>query len=824
MIHAMKNTFKYIAFGIALLASPFTLNAQMGTYHREGGMATSKKVEGPEGGYYTITLESFATGKSTVTENATPVDIVLVLDVSGSMEESISTYSYSGTTRDWTYNNYGNYTRYYLHTDGNYYEVSIDNNIRGNRVSFSVDGTTWYLTAAGATRDRPNRVGNNVTFFSGTLYTRTVVSSQSKIDALKTAVQTFVNTVNHNANYDKNNKERSTVLHNRISVVKYAVNQYCKGDTGGGTTIDGQYYNDITPGNHTYHASGWNWEADYNYTEVLVDFTDVSTTDGMNQVMGQGAYEGVLDLQPGGATASDFGMTKAKYLLESVKNDDSNKVVVLFTDGSPTYSQIFDPDVADNTIEVAYSLKQDYNATVFTIGVFDDETTQIKNYMNWTSSNYPNQQRWVNNGSTTTPAENSFYQNASGANLDDIFKAVAESSSQTDATAGATTQVRDVVSNSFIMPEGNAAQITIQVSTITEDGDHWEAPVAATGVTQEIKTVTTTTGEQHKELVVSGFDYTLDDTKDASGYTTRENAGNWVGERYSDATTKFWAGKKLIISFKILANEEATGGDGTATNHPDSGIYTQKVDEEGNPVFDDKGNPVYNSDPLNRYDVPHTELPLLIKIKKDGLRKGESATFQLLRIKPLIDVVKDKDGNVIKSKVDPTKDSLAVQYNAIGKPKPGIHEFDPRPWWVDRTQPDPKPNKKDLDPNDPMDQLEGIGWEDWSKVILTNKSDADASAYVEKDLYGLDPGYVYMVIEDDWGWAYELTGTASSQTTSDYELNPFEFHNKPRTVNLNGDPIVKHAEAVTINHFNDKEGSGYREEHYKSSKTIYKSK
>ena len=454
MIHTMKKTFKYIAFGIAFLASSFALNAQdpyntKGTYNKEGGMATSKKVEGPEGGYYTITLESFATGKSTVTETATPVDIVLVLDVSGSMEDNVSIYSYDGTTRGWTYNNYGNYTRYYLHTDGKYYEVSIDHNNWGNRVSFSVDGTTWYLTAAGATTDRPDRVGNSATFFSGTLYTRSVVSTQSKIDALKTAVQTFVNTVNHNAHYDKNNKERSTVLHNRISVVKYAVNQYCKGDTAGGTTIEGQYYNDITPGNHTYYASGWGWEADYNYTEVLVGFTDVSTTDGMNQVMGNGAYEGVLDLEPGGATASDFGMTKAKYLLESVKNDDSNKVVVLFTDGSPTYGQNFDPDVAGNTIEVAHSLKQDYDATVFTIGVFDNETEQIRNYMNWTSSNYPEAEGWNDEG---TGSDQGYYQNASNANLDDIFKAVAEASSESDATAGASTEVRDVVSNSFIMP------------------------------------------------------------------------------------------------------------------------------------------------------------------------------------------------------------------------------------------------------------------------------------------------------------------------------------------------------------------------------------
>lgn len=55
----MKNTYKYIALGIALLASSLALNAQ--TYHEEGGMKTSKTVTGPVNGYYTISLESFAT-------------------------------------------------------------------------------------------------------------------------------------------------------------------------------------------------------------------------------------------------------------------------------------------------------------------------------------------------------------------------------------------------------------------------------------------------------------------------------------------------------------------------------------------------------------------------------------------------------------------------------------------------------------------------------------------------------------------------------------------------------------------------------------------
>ena len=427
--------------------------------------------------------------------------------------------------------------------------------------------------------------------------------------------------------------------------------------------------------------------------------------------------------------------------------------------------------------------------------MFDNETDQIKNYMNWVSSNYPNQQTWSDNGSTTTPTTGSYYQKSDGANLNDIFKDIASASAAADATAGASTQVRDVVSNSFILPTGDAAGITIKVADVKSDGSGWEEAVAATGVSYQVTTVTSSTGEEHQQLMVTGFDYTKADEYDEDGFTLV--AGNWVGERYRSKTDKYWAGKKLIIEFKVKANDEATGGDGTATNHPDSGIYVQEFNEDGTPKLDDKGNPIYHR--VNQYDVPHTDLPLLIKIKKNGLRLGESATFQIFRIRPK---GWNDEGTTLEEKM------ANVEYNAIGKPQPDIHDFDSQ--------------EGKLNPNDPMDYLEGIGWDDWSKVILTNKTgDND---YVEKDLYGLDPGWVYMVVEDDWGWAYELTGTASNQTTSEYELNPFVFHNTPRTKNLEGNPIVKHAEAVTINHFKTLDGQAAREEHYKSSKTNFETR
>ena len=155
--------------------------------------------------------------------------------------------------------------------------------------------------------------------------------------------------------------------------------------------------------------------------------------------------------------------------------------------------------------------------------------------------------------------------------MDEIFKAVAGAASSVDATANATSQVRDVVSNSFILPTGDAAGITIKVADIMSDGSGWNDPVTATGVSYEVTTVTSSTGEQHPQLMVTGFDYTKADTYDASGFTI--TPGNWVGERYAADSPKYWAGKKLIIEFKVQANGEATGGDGTATNGCERSFY-----------------------------------------------------------------------------------------------------------------------------------------------------------------------------------------------------------------------------------------------------------
>ena len=739
MIHTMKNIFKFITFGIALLAGTVAANAQT-TWNEEGGVATAKKVSAPdENGMYTITLETYATGESSITETGIPVDIVLVLDVSGSMNDNMTTYTYTArASQGYSYDNYPYTTLYYKHTDGEYYAVTCQRtggfgNRRYNMHFTANNNVTYYLSGTGITTTNPNVSGSGTTIWTGVLYSRSS-NSQTKIAALKSAVTAFVNEVHHNSLYDTKGKLRDTPLDNQISIVKFAADRYCDADGQSMNTpytYDGQYDDVITPGNHRGAKNNNN----YNYTEVYKGFTDVSTAAGVSALS-------TAAINAGGATAADFGMQKAIYLLQTVQNRASNKVVVLFTDGEPNHSSGWDSSVATTTINLAHDIKTTYGATVFTVGVFESISSNLENYMHYTSSNYPDATGMGNPGSGS---DKGYYQNASNADLASIFKDIASSASQSDATVNASTQIRDVVSNSFIIPEGaDADDVTFYVMDITEDGNGWENQQTPAGVTASYKTTTCSDGVEREMLSVEGFDFTKDDIKDADGFTTRENMGNFVGQRYKPDGSTFWAGRKLVIEFKVQANGEATGGDGSATNHPDSGVY----------IYNEETDTYTN---INSYPVPHTNLPLIIKIKKDGLRHGESATFEIHMCEPL----KDDDGNIL--------------YNAIGKPRA-----------------DTSTEKN------------------WSKVILTNKG-ADGDP-VEKILMALDPHYVYSIIEDDWAWSYTLSGSGTTLTTSEVEVNPFIFHNTEK------EGVVKHAEAVSINHFATSATGTATTEDYQSSK------
>lgn len=716
----MKQIFKYILIVLPFLAVPKTASAQ--AVHREGGVATTKTVTAQdEDGNYTIKLETWAEGETAVVEKATPVDVILVLDVSGSMD-----YSKGTPTRVNEYVTYddvlsGNNTFFVL--NGNNYE-------RVYARSTNYYGQTYYQLYRYPANPQAvvNWTTNRNQCRSNQLYVGT-----SRMQELQKAVGEFIDDIERDDHQDKEGNERPR-LGNRISIIKFASN----------TTN--------TVGNSTYEDGNYV----LNYSQIVMNLTKVEgNTDAMKAA--------VNGFQSMGGTQAGYGMNHA---VRALANADAthNKVVVFFTDGDPDDNRAAIGN-ANNGGTNAYRVKNALGAVVYTIGMFTTSPAPngtTYNYLNYVSSNYP-QATVSNNGNMTagTGSDKGYYQDASGnVNLTDIFKSISQGIGGSETTVAESTQIRDVVSSSFTIPEGfDADDVVIysvrakkQASLAWDDNSRQDYTPAA----DQADAVSAVIDEQDglKRLVLTGFDFSKADTPEGSN----SGNGNWVGERFTEADGHFYAGAKLVVEFKIREIEEATGGAGTNTNTGESGVWV--LQEDG----------TYKN--INHYVIPHTTLPVNIVIKKTGLRSGESATFEVEYCRPKNwDETKTLEENI-----------AAMEYNAIGKPEP--------------------------DGN----------WKDFSKVILTNKG-AD-KAEVTKKLVALDPYYIYRVNEDAWGWAYTVSGNTSADgtipNTSTVEVNPFRF------VNTEKEGSVKHAEAVTINHFGytiqTGEFQGKQEEHYKSSK------
>lgn len=77
------------------------------------GLVMSKTIKKTGDGQFLLTLEAYATGSTTTTTSTKPVDIVLVLDVSGSMDDYMETYSISPNGTYYRKDSGGDFRRVY---------------------------------------------------------------------------------------------------------------------------------------------------------------------------------------------------------------------------------------------------------------------------------------------------------------------------------------------------------------------------------------------------------------------------------------------------------------------------------------------------------------------------------------------------------------------------------------------------------------------------------------------------------------------------------------------------------------------------------------
>ena len=523
----MKNSFKYI-----LSAASFLFMAAGVSFAQD--LEAHKSVASNDKGGYTLTLEAWATGEQVQrTETvAQPLDIVLVLDVSGSMENNFGTEYINvtetkfaqGTSSLRNINDLTSTDYYYLVTSGKdpYKKIKSQTGTTTRTITLE-DGTT-----ARVSRDYKPYV----------LQTTTNRRRKNRLDALKDACYAFINNIEARAELDD--------CDHQISIVKYA------SDTNSeeGNSF---FYNNQT--NLVYNPYL------FNYSQIMTGLN--SNYDGLRNT--------IDDLKYGGVTRSDFGLAHASTVLGSVPSDrDSKKIVVMFTDGEPCSSgNKYQEAIANNAIYNAKTLK-DNDVIVYTVGVFSDPSPDVVNYMNYVSSNYPSASDMDNAG---TNEDTKYYMTASNpAELENIFTTISNDVSddaKTTELTSTTSSIRDYVTPQFKL-DGDPKDV--RIFTVNANGkDSFDEGTKSENLNGKLTNndpenpgeryaVLFQNGEQEgeKKVVVTGFDFKK----------------HWVGEVENETTGEKGYnkdGQKIVIEIDIVLAGDASGV--IETNTSDSGIY-----------------------------------------------------------------------------------------------------------------------------------------------------------------------------------------------------------------------------------------------------------
>lgn len=189
------------------------------------------------------------------------------------------------------------------------------------------------------------------------------VDTTKRIDALKSAANSFIDEI-----AKQNATVKDAAKQHQVSIVKFA----------------GDWTEKV--GNDRY----WSGRFEYNYSQVMKTLAPCTSDT-------KGAFKDQVNaIKPAGATNAAAGLELAKG--QASGRSDAKKVVIFFTDGTPTTESTFSPEVASSAVGYAKNMK-DAGAAVYSIGIFkgadpvtypDPQGVSNENkFMHAVSSNYP---------------------------------------------------------------------------------------------------------------------------------------------------------------------------------------------------------------------------------------------------------------------------------------------------------------------------------------------------------------------------------------------------------------------------------------------------
>ena len=576
-----------------------------------------KSVTTDEHGNGTLKLEAYVTDPMTIKTSDVPLDIVLVLDQSGSMGFCVNCGAYF-TNGKWPKNSKCEYTQYV--------EVGLAKNLTSSSSSEQLyafdswynsydpveycDGTPHFFGHdAGWYWNNSNHYIWNRISSESKLYKRVTTESDEhvhRLDTLTGVLGNFTKSVGDKATGTPNVKHR-------IAMVGFSSREYVESVLPFSSGYWEDYKNtEILTGvnklsnsneeekngnDYYYFPNGYtatngvqkdkaDEAGDTDYKNALVD---VSQSAGQTSVA-----KAIKALTACGGTFTDDGLEMAQKIFKANpltgENAGRKRIVILFTDGK------VDDDHRTKAESTATALKSS-GVTVYTIGLFEkaNQTTNEgdNDFLQKVSSN---------NGVAPKQGEKSYYLSATNAaSLQKVFEQITEEVNKLMLNVGASTVLSDTLSEHFdfaIPANGNLSdKVTFKLVPVDNkdaDGNFtWKSTeTILTDKTNPTRPTLTPSTTDPKSFTVTNFDYGANKITRVYDQTTGQITG--------------YTGSKLVIEIPIKADTSCTSWDATKdtypTNSSTNGAKLEYKDEKNNSRSTGVASP---EAPVARYSVTY---------------------------------------------------------------------------------------------------------------------------------------------------------------------------------------------------------------------------
>lgn len=514
-----------LTMAIGLLYTGSTVNAVEENPTEDSGIKLNKTATwNDETEEATIKLEAYATGK-VETGKPKPLDIVLVLDQSGSMKNSDYVESLQTSVR------------------------SFVNTIQKNAAANQVDHRVAIVGYA-SDEDDGKSDGYSMRVSPGSsdkYWINTGIYINGVLKNYKNKIQTYNKVYSLETSW--RHPEYFIIVNGNYIQIQYHEANYWDND-------DYWYYTTGSVFDDTFEIHKIECktsEADTNLNHVQVytrdeswasltsqDYQNALVSVNQSGSLNSDISTAIENYGYSGATRTSYGMEMAKNVFANNSAEGRQRIVVVFTDGEPGQSE-YNTSEAAKAVNESYEIKQTYGASVYTIGLYGNANYYVTNFMNYLSSNCPNASyndrydRWQ---STDKVSDKYYMTTANQSNLEDIFKQIAEDVSSSNTELDDSAVITDYISDSFNVPnDGN-----IKAYTVNYKGDNnWDND--RTYINKEdIK-------RTNNKITVTGFNY----------------KENYVVEHDPQNQNKP-TGKKLVIEITVTPKDGFIGGNNVFTN------------------------------------------------------------------------------------------------------------------------------------------------------------------------------------------------------------------------------------------------------------------